>query len=112
MDKHNQGDVDKAKDAVKSTVANFTGDGETQVEVKPDKVNGAVRPKVDGAKNVEEEIQDVAAFYESPLGKKWASVEPASLQRVYEVTERWGQKWSTDILVRAREEMKKKGVEF
>jgi uncharacterized protein len=60
----------------------------------------------------EKEIEDVAAFYESPLGKKWASVEPASLQKVYEVTERWGSKWSTDILVRAREEMRKKGVEF
>jgi hypothetical protein len=60
----------------------------------------------------EKEIQEVAAFYESPLGKKWASVEPASLQKVYEATERWGQKWSTDILVRAREEMRKKGVEF
>lgn len=60
----------------------------------------------------EKEIQEIAAFYESPLGKKWASVEPASLQKVYEVTERWGSKWSTDILVRAREEMRKKGVEF
>ena len=60
----------------------------------------------------EKEIQEVAAFYESPLGKKWASVEPASLQRVYEETARWGQKWSTDILVRARQEMKKKGIEF
>jgi uncharacterized protein len=60
----------------------------------------------------EKEIQDVAAFYESPLGKKWALIEPASLQRVYEITEQYGQKWSTDILVRAREEMKKKGAEF
>jgi hypothetical protein len=46
------------------------------------------------------------------LGKKWALIEPASLQRVYEITEQYGQKWSTDILVRAREEMKKKGAEF
>jgi uncharacterized protein len=60
----------------------------------------------------EKEIQEVAAFYESPVGKKWASIEPAALQKVYEVTERSGQKWSTDILVRAREEMRKKGVEF
>ena len=60
----------------------------------------------------EKELQDVATFYESPLGKKWALIEPASLQKIYEVTERWGQKWSTDILVRAREEMRKKGAEF
>jgi hypothetical protein len=34
------------------------GQSDTQVKVTPDKVNGAVRPKVDGAKDAEGEMQD------------------------------------------------------
>jgi uncharacterized protein YjbJ (UPF0337 family) len=63
-------DAGKAKEAVKKTVANFTGDKETQVEVKPDKVDGAVRPKVDGAKDAEAEMQEAADRKENPMHEK------------------------------------------
>jgi uncharacterized protein len=60
----------------------------------------------------EKEIIDLAAFFESPLGKKYVAMEPVFLQQLSDVVAPWREKLSTDILVRAREEMKKKGVEF
>ena len=60
----------------------------------------------------EKEIADVAAFFDSPAGKKYLAVEPVFFQKFSGLAEPWRQKLSTDILARAREEMKKKGVEF
>ena len=60
----------------------------------------------------EKEIVDVAAFFESPAGKKYLSVTPVFLQQFASVAAPWRDKLSTDILARARQEMKKKGVEF
>ena len=60
----------------------------------------------------EKELQDVAAFFASPAGKKYLAIEPVFLRNLAAVAEPWRQKLSTDILTRAREEMKKKGVQF
>ena len=60
----------------------------------------------------EKDITDVAGFFESPAGKKYVQVTPIFLQRLQDVTGAWREKLSTDILVRARGEMKKKGVDF
>jgi hypothetical protein len=60
----------------------------------------------------EKEIVDLAAFFESPLGKKYLTTWPAFLQKLPDVVGPWREKLSTEIVVRAREEMKKKGVEF
>jgi hypothetical protein len=60
----------------------------------------------------EKEIVDLAAFFESPLGKKYVAMEPVFLQQLSDVVAPWREQLSTDILVRAREEMKKKGIEF
>ncbi len=60
----------------------------------------------------EKDITEVAAFFESPAGKKYVEVTPVFLQKLSDVTGAWREKLSTDILVRARGEMKKKGVDF
>ena len=60
----------------------------------------------------EKEIVELAAFFESPVGKKYVAMEPVFLQQLSDVVAPWREQLSTDILVRAREEMKKKGVEF
>lgn len=60
----------------------------------------------------EKEITDVAAFFNSPSGKKYIQITPVFLQKLSDVTGAWREKLSTDILVRARQEMKKKGVDF
>ena len=60
----------------------------------------------------EKEIVDAAAFFDSPTGKKYLAIEPVFRQKFSSVAVPWQDKLSTDILVRAREEMRKKGVEF
>jgi hypothetical protein len=60
----------------------------------------------------EQDITQVAAFFDSPAGKKYVEVTPVFLQNLSDVTGTWREKLSTDILERARAEMKKKGVDF
>jgi hypothetical protein len=60
----------------------------------------------------EKEIVELAAFFESSVGKKYVAMEPVFLQQLSDVVAPWREQLSTDILVRAREEMKKKGIEF
>jgi hypothetical protein len=60
----------------------------------------------------EQDITQVAAFFDSPAGKKYVQVTPVFLQNLGDVTGAWREKLSTDILERARAEMKKKGVDF
>jgi hypothetical protein len=60
----------------------------------------------------EKEIIDVAAFFDSPAGKKYLAIEPVFRQKFSSVAVPWQDKLSTDILVRARGEMRKKGIEF
>jgi hypothetical protein len=60
----------------------------------------------------EQDIIQVAAFFESPAGKKYIQATPIFLQNLGDVTGGWREKLSTDILERARAAMKKKGVDF
>ena len=60
----------------------------------------------------EEEIKEVLAFYESPTGKKYVAAEPAFINELQSSGTAWRQKLANDLLVRVREEMKKKGVDF
>lgn len=60
----------------------------------------------------EKDIADVAAFFESPAGKKYVEVTPVFMQQLSDVTGAWREKLSSDILERARQEMKKKGIDF
>ena len=60
----------------------------------------------------EKELTEVAGFFDSPAGKKYVSVTPVFIQRLGDFTTPWRDKLSTDIVTRARQEMKKKGVEF
>ena len=60
----------------------------------------------------EQDITQVAAFFDSPAGKKYVQVTPVFLQNLGDVTGAWREKLSEDILERARAEMKKKGVDF
>jgi len=64
------------------------------------------------SKMTEQELKDTMTFYESPAGKKYVAVEPSVVQEVANLARAWREKLSTDILTRAREEMKKKGLDF
>ena len=60
----------------------------------------------------EKELEEVATFFTSPTGRNFLAIQPIFLQRLQDVLDPWRQGLSTDIVARAREEMKKKGVDF
>jgi hypothetical protein len=60
----------------------------------------------------EQELKETAAFFASPAGKKYLVAQPAAVADLADAARAWRQKLSTDILDRAREEMKKKGYDF
>jgi uncharacterized protein len=58
------------------------------------------------------ELQDVAAFFGSPVGKKYLAAQPVFLQKFAALVQPWRDQLSMDIMIRTREEMKKKGIEL
>ncbi len=60
----------------------------------------------------EKEIEDVAAFFGSSSGKKYLATEPTFFQQFGAMADPWREQLSVDILTRARQEMKKKGIDF
>ena len=60
----------------------------------------------------EKDLVDVSAFFTSPLGPKFLAIEPIFFQKLQDVVSPWRQDLSTDIVTRAREDMKKKGADF
>jgi hypothetical protein len=57
----------------------------------------------------EQELKDLVAFYKTPLGKKMIAEEPIALDQSLKVAQAWATKFSDEVLVRFRAEMKKKG---
>ena len=60
----------------------------------------------------EKELEDVAAFFTSPTGKKYLAIEPVFFQHLQDVVGPWRDQLSTDIVTKARGEMRKKGIDF
>jgi hypothetical protein len=60
----------------------------------------------------EQELKETAAFFESASGKKYVDVQPAAFGEMVAAVQGWRQRLSTDMLARARVEMKKKGVDL
>jgi hypothetical protein len=60
----------------------------------------------------EDELKQTAAFYESPVGKKFIIAQGATAAHVATIAGAWRQKLSVDMVTRVRDELKKKGVEF
>jgi hypothetical protein len=73
---------------------------------------------VDGAAQIlakymnEQELKDTAAFFASASGKKYVEAQPLAFNEIIGVVQTWRQRLSTDVLARARAEMKKKGLDF
>ena len=57
----------------------------------------------------EKEIKEILAFYKSPVGKKMISEEPKALEKSMTFAQDWAVKFSDEVLVKMRSEMKKKG---
>ena len=57
----------------------------------------------------EKELQDILAFYKSPLGEKLVKVEPEVLTQSIDYTKQWAAKVSNQVVAKMREEMHKRG---
>ena len=60
----------------------------------------------------QEELTQIAAFFDSPIGKKYVASQPAILDEIVVMMQGFTQRTSTDLFARVREEMKKKGHEL
>lgn len=60
----------------------------------------------------EKELREVAVFFASPAGKKYLALQPLFMRKFGEMARPWREQLSMDIMAKAREEMKKKGIEL
>jgi uncharacterized protein len=60
----------------------------------------------------EQELKEVATFFQTATGKKYIEAEPAAISEIVILVQNWREKLSVDVLARAHQEMKKKGVDF
>lgn len=57
----------------------------------------------------EQELKEVIAFYRTPVGKKFVTVEPTVIDESLSRAEAWSNRLSDEVLERFRAEMKKRG---
>ena len=57
----------------------------------------------------EAELKDVLAFYKSPVGQKMIVQEPVILDQSIGFSDTWASKFSEEVLVKIRAEMRRKG---
>lgn len=57
----------------------------------------------------QKELEDVAAFFKSPSGRKYVGSQPFLMNDMFVAMQAWSQKISVDMMSRVREEMRKKG---
>lgn len=57
----------------------------------------------------EAELKELIAFYQSPLGKKMSQTEPEVIDAGMKRAQVWADAFSTEVMSKFREEMKKKG---
>lgn len=60
----------------------------------------------------EQELKAADAFFTSDAGKKYVEMQPVFFNEVINAMQTWQQKMSQDMVVRVRDEMKKKGHEL
>ena len=65
--------------------------------------------KLYAARFTERELRDALAFYKSPLGKKIITEEPAILNQSMSNADIWAGKFASEVMIKFRAEMKKKG---
>ncbi len=59
-----------------------------------------------------EDLNGIVAFYKSPIGVKFASVQPKILSQSMMLGQRWGQRIGTELAEEARRELKKRGIDL
>lgn len=60
----------------------------------------------------EDELNQIAAFYQSPAGAKFATQGPLVIQEAYQVVQAWSGRVTEELLEKTREELRNRGVDF
>jgi hypothetical protein len=60
----------------------------------------------------EEELKQIAAFYTSPVGKKFVELGPQLGQTTVQTVQNWSNRVGEELLDKSREELKKQGYEL
>jgi hypothetical protein len=58
------------------------------------------------------DLKDTAAFFASDAGKAYVAMQPKVINQMVLAIDAWNRQLSTDLMVRVREEMKKKGIQL
>jgi len=59
-----------------------------------------------------EELNGIVAFYKSPVGAKFAAVQPGIMRQSMALGQRWGQQIGIELDAEVRQELKKRGIEL
>jgi uncharacterized protein len=59
-----------------------------------------------------DELNAIVAFYRSPVGMKFASVQPGIMRKSAALGQTWGQQIGIDLEAEVRSELKKRGIEL
>ena len=59
-----------------------------------------------------EEINAIIAFYKSPVGLKFASVQPKIVRQSMILGQRWGERIGAELEQQARQELRRRGVDL
>lgn len=65
--------------------------------------------KLYAARFTEQELKDVLAFYQTPVGKKMLAEEPKVIDQSMTLAQSWGNHFSDEVMAKFRDEMKKRG---
>lgn len=65
--------------------------------------------KIYAAHFTEQELKDLLAFYNSPVGKKFVATQAGVVNSSLKFAQDWANKLSEEVTVKMREELKKKG---
>jgi hypothetical protein len=57
----------------------------------------------------EQELKDIVAFYQSPVGKKMLEEQPKVVNSSMQFAQDWANKLSTEVTAKMRDELKKRG---
>ena len=71
-----------------------------------------IAAKIYARRMSQDELEKAAAFFDSPVGKKYVEVQPAMLDEVVVAMQTWTQSLSSFMMQRVHDEMKAKGQDF
>lgn len=109
------GVVEKTKQMFLQTNFMWQKDLDAVAAIEAKKYSPRVNELVDATARIyaehftEQELKELLAFYQSPVGRKAITEEPKALNQAMSFAGSWGDNLSQEVMASMREEMKKRG---